>query len=115
MAGLAFFVLSWPGLSRPSTPWQRRKAWMPGTRPGMTAERSNVQSRHHLAQRGDLELILVVANRFGDEACGDRRAVVVQDRYQPHRVDAILVDDQRAKLGVAVLFDHIDEVVVGDE
>ena len=29
---------SWPGLSRPSTPYFGAKAWMPGTRPGMTEE-----------------------------------------------------------------------------
>jgi aspartyl-tRNA(Asn)/glutamyl-tRNA(Gln) amidotransferase subunit A len=28
---------SWPGLSRPSTPYFDEKTWMPGTRPGMTA------------------------------------------------------------------------------
>jgi hypothetical protein len=29
---------SWPGASRPSTSWQiERKAWMPGSRPGMTS------------------------------------------------------------------------------
>ena len=29
---------SWPGLSRPSTSWQiERKAWMPGSSPGMTS------------------------------------------------------------------------------
>jgi len=30
------FFPSWPGLSRPSTSLQQSKAWMPGTRPGMT-------------------------------------------------------------------------------
>jgi len=29
--------LSWPGLSRPSTPCFVAKTWMPGTRPGMTS------------------------------------------------------------------------------
>ena len=51
----------------------------------------------------------------GDETRGDRRAVVVQDRHQPHRIDAAFVDDQRAQLRVAVLLDHEDEIVVGDE
>ena len=51
----------------------------------------------------------------GDEARGDRRAVVVQDRHQPHRIDAAFVDDQRAQLGVAVLLDHEHEVVLVDE
>ena len=57
----------------------------------------------------------MLADRLGDEAGGDRRAVVMQDRHEPHRIDADLVDDQRAKLRVAVLFDHVDEIVVGDE
>jgi len=39
----------------------------------------------------------------------------MQDRDQPDRIDAVFVDDQRAKLRIAVLLDHIDEVVVGDE
>ena len=43
------------------------------------------------------------------------RAVVVQDRHQPRRIDAAFVDDQRAQLRVAVLLDHEHEVVVGDE
>src|SRR5262249_55266468 len=37
---------SWPGLSRPSTTWRHRKAWMPGTRPGMTAEYVAATSHH---------------------------------------------------------------------
>ena len=57
----------------------------------------------------------MVADGAGDEARGNRRAVIVQDRNQPDRIDAVLVDDQRAKLRIAVLLDHIDEVVVGDE
>ncbi len=39
----------------------------------------------------------------------------MQDRDQPDRIDAVFVDDQRAKLGIAVLLDHIDEVVIGEE
>src|SRR4029077_2016511 len=32
---------SWPGPSRPSTSWvNKRKSWMPGTRPGVTNERT---------------------------------------------------------------------------
>ena len=62
-----------------------------------------------------LQLVEMVADRLGDEAGGDRRAVVMQDRHQPHRIDAAFVDDQRAQLRVAVLLDHEDEIVVGDE
>src|SRR5436309_780329 len=40
---------SWPGLSRPSTSLShlQRTTWMPGTRPGMTAERS-MRSSHRI-------------------------------------------------------------------
>ena len=40
----------------------------------------------------------MIADGLGDEARGDRRAVVMQDRHQPHRVDAAFVDDQRAQI-----------------
>jgi hypothetical protein len=36
-----FLNSSWPDLVRPSTPffdWRLKKAWMPGTRPGMTEQ-----------------------------------------------------------------------------
>ncbi len=39
----------------------------------------------------------------------------MQDRHQPDGVDAVLVDDQLTQLRVAVLLDHVDEVVIGDE
>ena len=55
------------------------------------------------------------ADGAGDEARGDWRAVIMQDRNQAHGIDAVLVDDQRAKLRVAVLLDHIDKVMIGDE
>src|SRR5471032_361165 len=72
-------------------------------------------SRLYLAQRGHLELILMISDGAGDETRGDRRAVVVQDRHQPDRIDTVLVDDQRTQLRVAVLLDHINEVVLGEE
>src|SRR5437868_3147038 len=71
--------------------------------------------RHRLAQRGDLEMVLVVADGGGDEARSDRRAVIVQDRHQPHRIDAVLVDDQLSKLAVAVLLDHVNKIMPGNE
>ena len=49
----------------------------------------------------------MIADRLGDEACGDRGAVIVQDRNEPHRVNAVLVDDHGSKLGVAVLLDRL--------
>ena len=62
-----------------------------------------------------LQRVEMVADGAGDEAGGDRRAVVVQDRHQPRRIDAAFVDQQRAQLRVAVLLDHEHEVVLGDE
>ena len=52
---------------------------------------------------------------LGDEARGDRRAVVVQDRDQARRVDAGVVDQQGLELRVAVLLDHEHLGVRGDE
>src|SRR4051812_26809495 len=57
----------------------------------------------------------MVADGTGGERGGNRRAVIMQDRHQPDRIDAVLVDDHRAKLRVAILLDDVDEVVVGDE
>src|SRR5690348_1734591 len=48
----------------------------------------------------------VLADRACDEARGDRRAVVVQDRDQPRGIHVELLDQQRAQLRVAVLFDY---------
>ena len=39
----------------------------------------------------------------------------MQDRHQADRIDAVLVDDQLAQLAIAVLFDHVHEIMVGDE
>src|SRR5688572_89028 len=64
---------------------------------------ANIESRHDL---GDFA---------GDEARGDRRAVVVQDRDQARRVDAGVVDEERLQLRVAVLLDHEHLRVRGDE
>src|SRR6185295_6288663 len=52
---------------------------------------------------------------LGDEARGDRRAVVVQERDQVGRVDAGVVDQQGLELRVAVLLDHEHLAVRGDE
>ena len=60
-------------------------------------------------------MVLVIADRIRDEARGDRRAVKMQDRHQPYRIDAVLVDDQLPQLAVAILLDDVDEIVVGDE
>src|ERR1700722_17267970 len=100
---------------RASTPWPKSKTWTAGTSPAMTAESSYAPSRHHLAQRRDFQGIELVADRARDEARRDRRAVIVQHRHEANGIDAALVDDERAQLGVAVLLDHEDEIVVGDE
>src|SRR5688500_10332577 len=52
---------------------------------------------------------------LGDEARGDRRAVVVQDRDQARRVDAGVVDEQGLDLRIAVLLDDEDFAVRGHE
>jgi len=46
------------------------------------------------AQSAHEALIEMVADGLGDEARRDRRAVVMHDRHEPHRVDAELIDDQ---------------------
>ena len=45
--------LSWPGLSRPSTSFASSiaKTWMPGTRPGMTTERHQIEGHHEDLRR----------------------------------------------------------------
>src|SRR2546430_10170249 len=87
------FTFPWKGGSRLSL---RRGGW----------------SRYHLAQGSDLERVEMVADRVRNEARGDRRAVVMQDRHQADRVDAAFVDDERAQLAVAVLLHDGHEVVV---
>ena len=57
----------------------------------------------------------MVADGVGDETRGNRRAVIRQDRHEPYRINAVLVDDQSPQLAVAVLLDDVDEIVVGDE
>src|SRR5262245_61347189 len=54
---------------------------------------TTVGSRHHLAERGHFESFQIVGDLARDESRGDRSAVVVQDRDQPHRVDAEFIDD----------------------
>src|SRR5215831_14572480 len=76
--------------------------------------RRNPPSTHH-PQGRHLPRIQMLPDRAGDETRRDRRAVVMQDRYDPHRVDATLVYDQRAQLRVAVLLDQEHELMLGDE
>jgi hypothetical protein len=66
------YVSSWPGLSRPSTPFLRvgAKTWMPGTRPGMTIEAL-------LVVRG-----LVKANPwFGEPLKFSPKTVAIRNKY----------------------------------
>src|SRR6266536_3280691 len=106
-----------PSIGRcPSPAGRRPSAAGQAERNHRAAGRSNRDGlRHRLAQRGDLQMVLMVADGVGDEARGDRRAVIVQDRHQPHRIDAVLVDDQLPQLGVAVLLDHIYKIMVSNE
>src|SRR5262249_5082606 len=71
-------------------------------------------SRHHLHGLY-LQLVEMIADCLSDEAGGDWRAVVVQDRYQTHRIDAAFVDDERTQLCVSVLLHDENEIMVGDE
>src|SRR3974390_3581571 len=57
----------------------------------------------------------MIADRLGDETGGDRRAVVMQDRHQPHWIYATFGDNERTKLAVSVLLDNEHEIMVGDE
>ena len=57
----------------------------------------------------------MVADSAGNEPRGYRCAVIMQHRYEPHRIDAAFVHNQRAQLRVTVLLDHEDEVVVRDK
>ena len=56
-----------------------------------------------------------VGDRLDDEARGDRRAVVMQDRHEPGRVDLQFGRQQGAHLLVAVLLDDEDALVIADE
>src|ERR1700730_4593738 len=62
---------------------------------------SVVRSRYHFPQRSYLELIQVIPDGLGDETRGDRRAVVMHDRNQPHRIDAAIVAPLLRQLAVA--------------
>src|SRR2546430_1114869 len=62
---------SWPGLSRPSTPSPEQhcsKAWMPGTRPGMT-------DSSRLRLRGGALVLPVVDEVVDHGRIGERRGV----------------------------------------
>src|SRR5690349_18250508 len=56
-----------------------------------------------------------LADSVGQEACRDGRAVIVKNGREPGGVDASLDHQERAQLGVAVLLDHADLVMVVDE
>ena len=56
-----------------------------------------------------------LGHRVGDEAGGDRRAVVVQDRHQAGWVHLQFVDQQAAQLAVPVLLDDEDLLMRSDE
>ena len=50
-----------------------------------------------------------------DEAGGDWRPVIVQDRHEPGRIDLQFGRQQGAHLLVAVLFDDEDPLVIADK
>ena len=68
-----------------------------------------------LLDRLDVVGAHALGDRLDDEAGGDRRAVVVQDRLEPGRIDLLLVDQHHAQLGIAVLLDDEHRLVLGDE
>src|SRR5215207_7552437 len=73
------------------------------------------RSRSHATQGRYVEQARLLRDLARDEAGGDRRAVVMQHRNEPRRIDAALVDEQRLHLRVAVLLDQEDTVVRQDE
>src|SRR5579862_1071826 len=74
-----------------------------------------VMLRERLAKRGEGDDGEHVGDRLDDETGGNGGAVVMQDRYEPGRVDLQFGRDQRAHLLVAVLLDDKDALVVADE
>src|SRR5579862_6264817 len=83
-----FLLASWPGLSRPSTSYlPRSKAWMPGTRPGMTGNLSERRlgladdglERRRLGD-GEVREHLAVDRDAGLAQAGDEAAVIEPER-----------------------------------
>src|SRR5579862_3504924 len=83
-----FLLASWPGLSRPSTSYlPRSKAWMPGTRPGVTGNLSErrlglADDRLESRRLGDGEVRehLAVDHDAGLAQAGDEAAVIEPER-----------------------------------
>src|SRR5690242_445053 len=68
--------------------------------------------RHHvIPERQHVLRAHALPALAGNEARGDRRAVVVPDRDQSRRLEIGLLDQQRAQLRAAVLLDHQYRVV----
>src|SRR5689334_1843068 len=102
--------------------WRRARGASPadawGTKPAGLAP--NVRQRRLfssgcLPQRRHVEKPRLLRDLAGDEALGDRVAVVMQDRYELLRIDAAFVDEHHLELSVAVLLDDEHVVVRGDE
>src|SRR5580704_16695186 len=97
-----FLLASWPGLSRPSTSYfPQSKAWMPGTRPGMTgnlSERGLGLADDRLERRrlgdGEVREHLAVDHDAGLAQAGDEAAVVEPERAY-RGIEAL--NPQRAK------------------
>src|SRR5579862_8091467 len=91
-----FLLASWPGLSRPSTSYlPRSKAWMPGTRPGVTgnlSERRLGLADDRLERRrlgnGEVREHLAVDHDAGLAQAGDEAAVVETERAH-RRIEAL--------------------------
>src|SRR5476651_2387250 len=117
--------LSWPGSSRPSTSCFLAKAWMPGTRPGMTKNawcaRSHFQ--HHALEswqirKRQLAGVDVHAAEFGAAVqlwkylAGIQQALVVEGAFQPLLLGEIDFGEHR---GHQVALLDADAVLAGQD
>src|SRR5271167_2291160 len=66
----------------------------------------------HWNDRWDVEIL---RDFVADETSRDRRSVEMENAHQLGRIDLAFVDQQHAHLCVAVLLDHIDTIMSGDE
>src|ERR1700676_2156827 len=100
---------SWPGLSRPSTSYlehARKKTWMPGTRPGMTAGPLTIFPQPALAEHVDRALLDGQVGGAGGGLDPERhhqrpRRAAMGDRDGIHREPIIPVPHPDLHRGIA--------------
>src|SRR6266478_7295817 len=73
------------------------------------------RSRQRLFERGEGDDGEHVGDRLDDEARGNRRAVVMEDRNEAGRIEIAFADQQGPQLRVAVLLDNKNPLVAGDK